>query len=145
MGLNKRRRGNTKISPKDNYIQFPFKVINGIAYKELNHAAKGLLPQMYGKARYRHNNPDTYEFVFEFSYREAKRFGYSSSTFYKTITELREMGFIDRVRQGGSHGEYKATSLFQLAKRWELFGTDKFVESDQEVLNDYAQKRPVYG
>ena len=127
------------------YIQLPYKVVNSEAYKELKHAARGILPQMYGKARYRHDDPNIYERVFEFSYREAKRFKYSSSTYYEAMSDMRKRGFIDKVRQGGSHGEHKATNLYRLSRRWELFGTDEFLESDQKALNEYTQKHEGIG
>ena len=127
------------------FVQLPWEVLNSNAHIELKHSAKGLLPHLYGKARYDYKNPDRYVDVFDFSYKEAKKFGYSSSTYYDGVKQLRANGFIDKVRQGYSHGENKATNLYRISDRWKKFDTDEFVKSDQEALNEYTQKQALTG
>jgi DNA-binding PadR family transcriptional regulator len=123
------------------FVSLEYRVINSDAFIEMRHSSRDLLPYFLAKARYRHNDYDIYEKVFEFTYKEAKRYRFSSSTYYAAVEQLRKQGFIDKVKQGGSHGEYKASNLYRLSQRWQKFGTDHFVESDQFWLNEYTQKR----
>jgi len=140
--MGNKRRGKEKAPP---FVTLEYRVINVNAFTQMRHSSRGLLPYFLAKARYRHNDEDIYEKTIEFTYREAERYGYSSSTYYAAVEQLRKHGFIDKVRQGGSHGEYKASNLYRLSQRWQKYGSDEFVESDQYALNEHIQKRVQAG
>lgn len=98
-----------------------FKALPGNAAKALTYFRRidGRLKKKYG---------DDYNGVFDFTYSEARKFGFAKSTFSRIITELSSKGFIDIVKQGGKRGCGMSNSRYRLSERWREFGTKVFME-----------------
>jgi hypothetical protein len=64
-----------------------------------------------------------------FTYTEAKALGISTSAFYRTLTKLISVGFIDIEHQGGPYG--RDYSRYKISERWQDYGTDKFVNVEK--------------
>jgi hypothetical protein len=105
-------------------------LLNSKAFIELNNAAKVALIYFIGKPHMIYDSPDYYDMVFSFSYREAKRLGFPSGTFFKVINELVRHGFLEPVRKGGCYGDLKASNSFRLSRRWQRYGCADFQNSD---------------
>jgi len=74
----------------------------------------------------------------EFTYEEAKKeLGIDKKTFTRAIDELILKGFIDIVHQGG--GLCRGKNLYSISDRWQLYGTDKFIEKHRE------KRKRIYG
>lgn len=63
-----------------------------------------------------------YNGIFDFTYSEAKAYGFARSTFSKIIGELIEKGFIDIITVGGLRGAGRSNSKYKLSSRWKLYG-----------------------
>jgi len=59
-----------------------------------------------------------------FTYNEAEELGIKTSTFYRALKKLIEVGFIDVEHQGGPYG--RDYSRYRISERWRDYGTDKF-------------------
>jgi len=79
------------------------------------------------------NNP------FIFPYEEARFLGIGTTQYWKNMTKLVEVGFIDIVHQGGWYQKYKQEkdySVYKLSDRWKLYDTDNFKRVDKaQVLS----------
>lgn len=61
-----------------------------------------------------------------FTRSEAKKKGFPESTFKKAVDKLINVGIIDLSHQGsGLMGDF---SKYSISKRWELYGTDSFID-----------------
>lgn len=118
---------NNKLPP---FVPLLWEMLNSKAYKDLNYASAKALPYFLGKYRGAYKDGQKYLFEFSFSYSEAKRYGFASSTFSKVIQELVRKGFIDPVDKGGLRGDGKSYNLFKLSERWERYGTEEFKHKD---------------
>lgn len=117
-----RKHGN-RLPP---FVALVWEMLNSKAYKDLNYASAKALPYFLGKYKGAYRDPQRYLFEFPFSYSEAKRYGFSNSTFSKVIQELVRKGFIDPVDRGGLRSNGKGYNLFNLSRRWEKYGTTGF-------------------
>lgn len=122
-----RSKKKNKLPP---FVALPWVILNSRAYKELNFSATKALPYFLGKVREGYRDPQRYLVEFSFSYSEAKRYGFASSTFSKVIQELVGKGFIDPVDKGGLRSDGKSYNLFKLSERWERYGTKEFIHKD---------------
>jgi len=67
-----------------------------------------------------------------FTYTEAEALGISTSAFYRTLTKLIKVGFIDIEHQGGPYG--RDYSRYKISERWQDYGTDKFVNVKKDRI-----------
>lgn len=135
------RRDKKKEKIGEPFVAIPWRMLNSDAYKKLRPNSKGTLPYFLGKGREASVKGEP---AFEFTYREASRYGFASKTFERVITDLVAKGFIDIRKHGGylengvrSHSEYKCST------RWELFGKKGFVEKKRnpsELPLDQVEK-----
>jgi hypothetical protein len=76
---------------------------------------------------------------FIFPYEEARFLGIGTTQYWKNMTKLVEVGFVDIVHQGGWYQKYKKEkdySVYKLSDRWKLYGTDNFKRIDKaQVLS----------
>jgi len=127
--MKKKRKISGKLPP---FVALPWDILNGPAYKALSHSAAKALPYFFGKAKdgTPHRDPEWYSTSFTFSYKEAKSYGFSYSTFHQIICQVVEKGFIDPVDKGGLRGCSRSNSKFKPSIRWKKYGTQEF-----EVIN----------
>ena len=112
------------------FVALPWKILNSRAYKELRPSAGKALPYFLGKVKVPYNNPQKNRIEFDFSYTEAKKYGFAYGTHHRTICGLVEKGFIDPVDKGGLRGCGRSYNLFRLSERWTQYGTKNFIEKD---------------
>jgi hypothetical protein len=105
-----------------------FEIINGPAYRALGYSAAKALPFFLGKVKINSRNPDRYKTPFEFSYREAGRYGFSRATFRGVIEELSAKGFVDWTKKGGLRCDAMCGNEFCLSERWRQYGKAGFQE-----------------
>lgn len=118
-----RRRQKNRLPP---FVPMLWDMLNHKAYHDLAPSAAKALPYFLGKIK--RNGPDRYEEEFSFSYREAKKYGFASSTWSKVIQEVVKHGFVDPIDRGGLRGEGRSCSKYSLSTRWKEYGTEKFRE-----------------
>ncbi len=118
-----RGKRNNRLPP---FVALLWEMLNSNAYRELPYASAKALPFFLGKFKGAYREPQRYLFEFHFSYSEAKRYGFSNSTFSKVIQELIRKGFVDPVDRGGLRSDGKGYNLFKLSRRWEKYGTIGF-------------------
>jgi len=94
-----------------------------------------------------------YDVIFDFTYAEAKRRGFSAKAFLRCMKELWQKGFIGVVRIGGltfSEQGGRSNSKYQLTTHWQTYGvggngrwTDrtKFEPDPWAVRSEPLQKR----
>ena len=128
MGLGSMGRGSRKGNRLPPFVALTWSVLNSQAYKELPHSAGKVLPYFLGKVKVNHNDPQRHMIDFPFSYREAKNYGFASTTHHRVIAELIRKGFIDPVDKGGLRSGGLTSSFFRLSTRWVDYGTNKFKE-----------------
>jgi hypothetical protein len=121
----KRKKTNNKMPP---FVGLIWDLLNSKAYKKLPFAAAKALPYFLGKMKVPYGDPAKYETAFTLSYTEARRIGFSNSTFHKVICQLVEKGFIDPVDKGGLRSDAKSYNRFKLSKRWERYGEVDFIK-----------------
>ena len=124
MSLSKRARNKNRHS---SFVAFQWVLLNSKVYWDLKPSAAKALPYFLGKPKRPFNDPEMYAKKITFSYNEAKRYGFSSSTFYKIIVELVGKGFIDPVEKGGLRSDEKTYNKFKLSRRWEKYDTPEFI------------------
>ncbi len=121
--LNKRGKRSRKLPP---FVPMTWEMLNSKAYKELSYSASKALPYFIGKPKKRIIDPEHYQIDFAFTYREAKKCGFTTATWKKCIIELIEKGFIDPVWKGGLRGDGKSSNKFRMSLRWLDYGTAEF-------------------
>lgn len=112
------------------FVMYQYAILNSHAYKDIPHAAGKALPLLMAKVKKHIKDPERYTTVFSLSYKEAKKHGFARSTYAKIIRDLVTYGFIDPVAKGGLTGAGKTPNLFKLSRRWESYGTEKFIHVD---------------
>jgi hypothetical protein len=108
------------------FVALPWEILNSRAYWELPPSAAKALPYFIGKVKLTSNNENKNHSNFNFSYREAARYGFAKATFFRVITGLISNGFINPKEKGGLRGDGKSSSVFTLSSRWKKFGTPDF-------------------
>lgn len=74
---------------------------------------------------------------FIFPYQEAHFLGVGTTQYWKNMTKLIEVGFVEIVHQGGWYQQYdrkKDYSVYKLSDRWKLYGTDDFKKVDKPLV-----------
>ncbi|MCL4492491.1 MAG: hypothetical protein M1510_11465 [Nitrospirae bacterium] len=122
----KRRTGN-RLPP---FVALTWEMLNSKAYKALPASAGKALPYFLGKVKTTYNDPQKYDMEFSFSYTEAKKYGFATTTHHRTICELMKKGFIDPFDKGGKRSDHKSYNLFTLSRRWEDYGKPGFKEME---------------
>jgi len=118
-----REKNKNRLPP---FVALPWEMLNSKAYKELSHAAGKALPYFLGKVKTTYNDPQRYWTEFSFSYREANKLGFATTTHHNVIRELMAKGFLEPHKKGGLKSDGKSYNLFRLSKRWEKYGTTAF-------------------
>lgn len=109
------------------FVMLPWEVLNSPAHKALPFSARSALPYFLGKPKCPPNSLTAFTTVFDFSYSEARRYGFARGTWSKVIRCLVAKGFVDPVEKGGLRGEGFSGNLFRLSQRWREYGTSSFV------------------
>jgi hypothetical protein len=60
--------------------------------------------------------------VFDFTYSEAKKYGFAERTLIRCLKELWAFGFLLVIERGGLRGTRRSNSKYQLCKYWKTFG-----------------------
>lgn len=110
------------------FVALPWDMLNSKAYKDLSHASGKALPYFLGKVKTSFNDPQRYWTEFSFSYREASKNGFATTTHHNVICELIAKGFLDPIKKGGLKSDGKGYNLFKLSRRWEQYGKPDFKE-----------------
>jgi hypothetical protein len=118
----KRHRDN-KLPP---FVALPWDMLNSKAYKELQPSAAKALPYFLGKVKLNPKDYQRYNQDFSFCYKEAIKYGFATTTFYRIICELMSKGFIDGYDKGGLKSDCHSYNLFKLSRRWEQYGRPDF-------------------
>ena len=100
------------------FVAISWKILNSTSYKEINFASAKLLPYLLGKPKLRFDDPNYYESIFNFSYGEAKKLGFSRETFARCVRDLIAWGFLVKVSSGGIRGNSKSYSKYKLDTGW---------------------------
>ncbi len=122
-------RGKKGNSISGGFVQLPWDMLNSNAYIDLPPSSAKALPYFLGKVKIPYSNPDKHLMQFNFTYSEAKQFGFASTTFYRSISELIAKGFIDPVSKGGKRSSGYSSSRFKLSDRWKKYETENFKET----------------
>jgi hypothetical protein len=122
-----RERNKNRLPP---FVALTWEMLNSKAYKDLSHAAGKALPYFLGKVKKSFNDPERYWTDFSFSYREANKLGFATTTHHNVICELMKKGFLEPLKKGGLKSDGKGYNLFKLSKRWEQYGTTDFKEME---------------
>ena len=109
---------NKKFNRLPPFVAISWDILNSTSYKEINFASAKLLPYLLGKPKLRFDDPNYYESIFNFSYGEAKKLGFSRETFARCIRDLEAWGFLIKVSSGGLRGESKSYSKYRLGTGW---------------------------
>lgn len=123
--MGKTRTGKKEYSTAP-FVMMPWEILNSKAYKDLPPSAGKALPYFLGKPQRHFRDPMRYEAEWPFTYGEADRYGFASSTFSQIIKAVIANGFVDPVDKGGLRGNSRSSSKFRLSKRWEKYGGDDF-------------------
>lgn len=125
--------GNNKRDNKKGVrIEGPFtpitnKTLDSTAYKKLTgNAAKiyGYIVRVARTVAHKIGTHSQYDVTFNYTYSEAKKRGFSESTFKRAIQELWKLGFIDVVEIGGrtaSAERGRMSSKYKLSAKWETY------------------------
>lgn len=98
------------------------------AYKELNGNSAKLLHHMTRVARNvacKLGSSSDHSVDYDFTYSEAKKYGFSESTTRRALHELWEKGFISVVKIGGrtaSDSRGRLSSRYKLCSFWKTYG-----------------------
>jgi len=108
------------------FVPITFDEQDSAAYISLTGNAAKLYCYLKRAARTAASNGGTRErdISFDFTYTEAKRRGFSESTFIRGIKELWAKGFIDVTERGGLRGTGRTNSHYKLAGYWQTFGKE---------------------
>jgi hypothetical protein len=116
------------------FVPLTWEMLNSKAYKDLPSSAGKELPYYLGKVKTAHNDPQKYLIEFSFSYREANRYGFATTTHHRTICELIRKGFLDPCDKGGLRSDGRSYNLFRLSRRWERYGSKDFEEIEWQAF-----------
>ena len=129
--MNKKKRNKFKSTP---FVALTWELLNSKAFMQLPRSAAKILPYFLGKAKMDFRDPSRYETMFPFTYSEARKYGFSKSTFSMALRDLMKLGFVDPVSKGGLRGTGLTSSMFKLSRRWEDFGKASFKEISWECF-----------
>jgi hypothetical protein len=124
MSLAKRANNKTKFP---NSVILLWEMVVHKAYLDLPPSACKELPFFIKKVKRRLDAPERYLDEFTFSYREANRYGFATTTHHRTICALIEKGILDPCAKGGLKSDRRSYNRFRLSQRWLKYGTPEFV------------------
>ncbi len=125
------------------FVAVTWDLLNSKAYISLRPSSGKALPYFLGKGR---NKTGEQRIYFDFTYSEAKRLGFSQSTFFNVICDLTKTGFIDPIFKGGLRGYKKTNSRFTLSDRWAHHSTPDFKEIRwREFIQPWEEKKEGKG
>jgi hypothetical protein len=131
-----------KEKPKfPNSVILPWDMVTHKAYLDLPPSSCKELPFFLKKVKRKLFEPERYADAFEFSYREANRYGFPISTHHRTILKLMAHGFIDPVAKGGLKSEGRSCNRFRLSERWRKYGTPEFMDIQWETFIQQDTKK----
>jgi len=123
------------------FVQLTWDMLNSRAYRDLSHAAKGMLPFFLGKVKLPVTSLARYMEAFTLPYSEARRYGCARATFTKVIIGLIDKGFVDPHGKGGLRSFGLGCNTFKLSQRWMKYGTPSFQSMKWEKLSLGKGKR----
>jgi hypothetical protein len=126
-----KRRLDNRLPP---FVALTWDMLNSKAYKDLPASAGKELPYFLGKIKTAFKDPQKNLIEFSFSYREARKYGFATTTHHRTICELVEKGFIDPCDKGGLRSNGKSYNLFRLSRRWEKYGSRDFLNMQWQTF-----------
>ena len=128
------------------FVPITFEEMDSMAFISLNgNSAKlyGYLKRAARTAAYKNGMSRQGDVQFDFTYSEAKRHGFSESTFIRAIRQLWEKGFIELVERGGLRGQGRSNSRYKLAAYWKTYGekwTDRKMSQQDPFENTTEPK-----
>lgn len=137
---------NRKRSPiPGGFVRIPWAMLNNPAYWDLPPSAGKLLPYFLGKNKEegKYYSEKRLSFEFQFTYSEAKRYGFSPGTFSVAFKAMIKHGFVDPVSKGGLRSDGKASNWFRLSKRWQDYGKVGFKEVTWDTFVPYVRDEPT--
>jgi len=123
--MSQAKRGREKPRFPNSVVLF-WDMVSHKAYLDLPHSACKELPYFLKKVKRHLTAPERYTDTFDFSYREARKYGFAFSTHHRTICQLIEKGIIDPVAKGGMKSDRKSYNRFRLSERWRKYGTPEY-------------------
>ena len=127
--MGRTKKFNNRLPP---FVALTWGILNSKAYKDLTPSSAKALPYFLGKVKCPFNDTQRYLTKFDFSYREARRYGFANTTHHRNICQLVKNGFIDPVERGGLRSDGRSYNKFYISKRWEKVGTNDFKIIDWE-------------
>jgi hypothetical protein len=109
------------------FVPLSFEEQDSTAYMELTgNASKvyGYLKRAARTAACKGGGTRERDIIFDYTYAEAKRRGFSESTFIRAIKDLWAKGFIDVIERGGLRGKGRTNSHYKLAAYWKTYGKE---------------------
>ncbi|MBF0542304.1 MAG: hypothetical protein HQK91_12745 [Nitrospirae bacterium] len=118
------KRKSGKLPP---FVPLLWDMLNSPAYKDLAPSSAKVLPYFLGKPKINMSKQtEFYGANFNFTYSEAKKYGFASKTYERCLIELLAKGFIDIVWKGGIRGESKTASRYRNSLRWKNYSLPDF-------------------
>jgi len=117
------------------FVPLTFEELDSVAYISLaGNSAKVYcyLKRAARTAAYK-NSTHERDIQFDFTYSEAKRCGFSESTFIRAIKELWSKGFIDIVERGGLRGHGRTNSRYKITNLWKSYGKHWTDRTDHQM------------
>lgn len=100
------------------FVPLELLMLDSKAYQNLTgNAAKLYTYFVRSCVRAKKGKPDTTT-LFGFTYTEAVKLGFARKSFYRSMKELVDHGFIDQVEVGGLRGAGHTNSQYRLSNRW---------------------------
>lgn len=118
------RNSKPKNKIQGGFIAVTYDLLKSAAYRQLGGADLKVL--LYAMQKVKGYGHERYETQFAFTYAEAKRYGIPNSTFFRSMSRLHELGFIDVYDRGGLRCDQRTPTLYKLSKRWEHYNTPQF-------------------
>jgi len=109
------------------FVVITSEMIKSKAYRELTGSAIKALILAMRKVK-EQGRTERFKVIFPFSYAEAKAHGLSGASFWRAVSQLHRVGFLDLYIKGGidfSNG-IKTPSAYKLSLRWKNYGTANF-------------------
>ena len=112
-------KSSTNNSKNKNFVMIFYDELQGMARKKLSGAQAIIYLYMLRKCGKKDNGKYLLETIFECPYSFIRKdLGYDDPTTGRSLPKLIKKGFIELVRQGGSHDGKKETSLYRLSNNW---------------------------
>jgi hypothetical protein len=138
MGQIRNKKDLSRLPP---FVPILWEVLNHDAYKKLPPSACKALPYFLGKWKGPYNVPEKLTTEFSFSYREANKLGFATTTHHRNICALIEFGFIDPYDKGGLKSDGKSYNLFRLSPRWLKYGTREFINNSWATFQPKSRRQ----